>query len=322
MINKKIFVIFLVLIFGTIFLIQPVVSNGSTMTISTVAEKDSYVDSYSPTSNNGGKDWLIFGDYILGWNEAYLYFNFSDKPAGWTKAEISIDMYSVSETFDVTASLINDTWDEYTIDWLNKPEHGEIITTFTVAEGKVYTIDVTNYIEGDGISICFNASDYLQTGYVQARAREGDMGSLFPGPKLIWTYEPNQAPTATITSITPSPAEQGVDTVEFKGTGTDIDGTITAYEWSSSIDGILNNSNDFTKSASDLSIGTHTIYFRVKDNDGAWSSKVSKVLTIEEGGNGNGNGEQEKIPGFNPLILLGIIGIITPILIKKIKKRQ
>jgi hypothetical protein len=318
--NKKIFVIIgitiLILMMNTSF------TRGITTTISTIVEKDSYVDSYSPDSNKGGKDWLIFGDYVLGWNEAYLYFNFSDKPASWTKAEISIDMYSVSETFNVTASLINDTWGEYTIDWLNKPEHREIITTFTVAEGKVYTIDVSNYIEGNGISICLNASDYLQTGYVQARAREGGSSSLFPAPQLIWTYETvpsNQAPTATITSIIPNPAEQGVDNVEFKGTGTDPDGTITAYEWSSSIDGTLDSSKDFIKSANDLSIGQHIIYFRVKDDDGAWSSKVSKILSIIEGGNGNGEPEQIEIPGFNPLILLGSVLIAIPILIKKRK---
>jgi len=317
--NKKIFLIIgmtiLILMVNTSF------TKGTTATVSTIVEKDSYVDSYSPDSNNGGKDWLIFGNYILGWNEAYLYFNFSDKPASWTKAEISIDMYSVSETFDVSASLINDMWDEYTINWLNKPEHGEIITTFTVAEGKVYTIDISNYIEGGGISICLNASDYLQNGYVQARAREGSMGDLFPAPKLIWTYEvepPNQAPTATITSITPNPAEQGVDNVEFKGTGTDSDGTIIAYEWSSSKDGVLSSHSSFNKSANDLSIGQHTIYFRVKDDDGKWSSQVSMVLTIKEEST-QPEPDQEEIPGFNPLILLGIVGIVIPILIKKRK---
>ncbi len=32
-----------------------------------------------------------------------------------------------------------------------------------------------------------NASNYLQLGYVQARSREDDYGSILPGPKLIWT---------------------------------------------------------------------------------------------------------------------------------------
>ncbi|KKL51948.1 hypothetical protein LCGC14_2290400 [marine sediment metagenome] len=154
--NKKI-VIFLGLlfIFGFIFKITPIRAISTDQTISTVAEKDSYVESGGATSNYGGKNWLIFGDRILGWNEAYLYFNFSNKPTGWTKAEVSIDMYSISETFNVTASLINDTWNELTINYINKPAHREVITTLTVAEGKIYKFDVTDYIAGrEYISIC------------------------------------------------------------------------------------------------------------------------------------------------------------------------
>jgi len=59
-------------------------------TISTIAEKDSHVRSYYPTSNYGGQDYLIFGNYISGWSEAYLFFNFSGKPANWIEAEILI----------------------------------------------------------------------------------------------------------------------------------------------------------------------------------------------------------------------------------------
>jgi len=138
----------------------------------------------------------------------------------------------------------------------------------------------------------------------------------------------NEKPTATISSIGLNPT---TNIITFNGYGTDPDGTITEYEWSSSIDGILSTSKIFTKSANDLSTGLHTIYFRVKDDDGEWSYKVSEILAISQIGNDdgngddNGNGEPEPKPliaGFNLLILLGIIGIATPILIKKIKKRQ
>ncbi len=200
---EVILILMLVIVAGLSFLTPSTKAVVRDQTISILAEKDSYVDSYYPTANNGGKDWLIFGDYILGWNEAYLFFNFSDKPTSWTKAEIAIDMYSVSQTFNVTASLINDTWNELTINYINKPTHREVIETFTVAEGKVYTIDVTNYIAGrNNISICLNASNYLQNGYVQARSREGNYGTLFPGPFLVWTYPEDV--TITVTSPTSS----------------------------------------------------------------------------------------------------------------------
>ena len=203
MLNKKRFVIVgIIIVIGLTFYITPISGITRDGTVSTVAEKDAYVSSYYPTSNYGGKDWLIFGDYILGWNEAYLFFNFSDKPADWTKAEISIDMYSVSETFIVTVSLINNTWDEYTINWINKPIHKEIITTFTVAEGKIYKIDITDYIEGrNSISICVNASNYLQTGYIQGHSKEGAYSSE-DYPQLIWTYP--ETAEITVTSPTSS----------------------------------------------------------------------------------------------------------------------
>jgi len=101
--------------------------------------------------------------------------------------------------------------------------------------------------------------------------------------KIYWNYEitEKQRPTAFIDSLTPNPATQGKDTVHFKGHGTDTDGYIVEYYWTSSKDGFMSSSKEFTKSASDLSVGTHTIYFKVKDNDGQWSDWDTAALTIK-----------------------------------------
>jgi len=157
-------------------------------TTSNLATKDSYVHSNNPTSNYGGKDWLIFGFYFtLYLTEAYIEFDVTSPPSGWTNAEIEINMYSISETTQMTVSLITESWDELTITWMNKPVHGQEITKLTVAAGQVYTIDVTSLIFGrDSLSICINATS-LPTGYVQATSREGD-SSYSPGPTLTWTY--------------------------------------------------------------------------------------------------------------------------------------
>ncbi|UGV40486.1 PGF-pre-PGF domain-containing protein [Methanococcoides orientis] len=94
------------------------------------------------------------------------------------------------------------------------------------------------------------------------------------------TYvKPNVAPIATIGSIAMGGSPEGV-TVIFNGSGTDSDGTIVAYNWTSSLDGQLNTSANF--STSSLSVGTHTIYFSVQDNDGAWSEEVSTALKITD----------------------------------------
>ncbi|HIC91618.1 MAG TPA: PKD domain-containing protein, partial [Syntrophaceae bacterium] len=80
-------------------------------------------------------------------------------------------------------------------------------------------------------------------------------------------------------------AEQGEDTVSFTGHGTDTDGFVNAYNWRSSLDGQLSTASSFSKPASELSAGTHTIYFRVQDDDGAWSTEAAEDLKIIEQGN-------------------------------------
>jgi hypothetical protein len=97
---------------------------------------------------------------------------------------------------------------------------------------------------------------------------------------LVKLAPENQPPTAIIDAITPESAKQGKDTVSFIGHGTDPDGSVVAYNWFSSIDGLLNISLAFTKPASELSVGIHTIYFTVQDDYGAWSSAATENLTI------------------------------------------
>jgi len=89
----------------------------------------------------------------------------------------------------------------------------------------------------------------------------------------------NHAPTATIDTITPNPAKQG-QPVLFRGHGTDDDGTIIAYSWLSSKEGVISTSSSFIPT--NLTIGTHTIYFKVKDDMNEWSSSATMTLVIEQ----------------------------------------
>jgi len=90
----------------------------------------------------------------------------------------------------------------------------------------------------------------------------------------------NQPPTATIVSITPNPATFG-ENVSFSGSGSDSDGSIIGYNWRSNIDGQLSTADSFITSS--LSSGTHTIYFKVKDNNGVWSTEKSSQLVVNQG---------------------------------------
>jgi len=87
-------------------------------------------------------------------------------------------------------------------------------------------------------------------------------------------------PEAVIDSISPSSGRYGV-LVTLTGSGTDDDGEIEEYQWRSSIDGVLGNTDILVTSA--LSAGTHTIYFKVKDDDGIWSEEVSATLEVLRG---------------------------------------
>jgi PKD repeat protein len=89
---------------------------------------------------------------------------------------------------------------------------------------------------------------------------------------------PNLAPIAFIDTISPNPSTLGT-TVQFSGHGQDDDGTVTDYEWSSSLDGFL--STDPVFSTSELSAGDHTISFKVKDNLGDWSDEAFRELTVK-----------------------------------------
>jgi WD40 repeat protein len=96
-------------------------------------------------------------------------------------------------------------------------------------------------------------------------------------PGMVYLFEKGAPPTATIDSISPSPARFD-DDVTFSGSGYDSDGTVIASEWNSDIDGVLSDEEDFNITG--FSVGTHTISFRVQDNDGDWSDADSVSLYI------------------------------------------
>lgn len=89
----------------------------------------------------------------------------------------------------------------------------------------------------------------------------------------------NQPPTALIDSILPYPALPGEE-VFFGGSGSDSDGTIISYLWYSSLDDSLSSDSAF--STTSLSEGSHTITFKVEDDDNEWSVEDSAQLFVGE----------------------------------------
>ncbi len=102
----------------------------------------------------------------------------------------------------------------------------------------------------------------------------GSVGCL---PAVRSGLSENQSPAAVIDSVVPTEVAYG-DRVAFVGHGVDADGSIVAYTWRSSIDGELSKSASFETSS--LSQGTHTIWFKVQDDRGIWSSEVPVVVMV------------------------------------------
>ena len=93
-------------------------------------------------------------------------------------------------------------------------------------------------------------------------------------PDINISLRINEQPVSEIYYMSDKVFMKG-ENITFSGFGTDDIG-ISGYKWTSSIDGLLNNSSEFT--TNNLSVGSHTIFFQVQDNDGAWSE--SSFVTI------------------------------------------
>lgn len=87
----------------------------------------------------------------------------------------------------------------------------------------------------------------------------------------------SKAPTAYIDLIKPTAVSAG-QTVHFEGHGTDADGEVVGYQWTSSIDGILSKKSFYETSS--LSAGEHIINFKVQDNNGNWSAEVKDMVVV------------------------------------------
>ena len=105
------------------------------------------------------------------------------------------------------------------------------------------------------------------------RDNEGSWSDVVSIPLFI-----NALPLAKIESIDPSIDIFEGDQVHFIGSGTDPDGTIVAYDWTSSIQGVIGTTSAFT--SSQLAPGNHTISLKVQDDYGAWSFPSTRTIRI------------------------------------------
>ncbi|MGB7533163.1 MAG: PQQ-binding-like beta-propeller repeat protein [Halobacteriota archaeon] len=173
-----------------------------------------------------------------------------------------------------------DTGDEI---W-NKTTGNWVCSSPAVADGKVFVgsrdSNIYCFDEDTGDEIW----EYTTEGPVTSSPAIAN-GKVFIGDwagniYCFGTPEP-EPPTASIISISPTTALQGEDIIQFNGSGTDNDGEVKKYQWKSNIDGVISTSKSFSMPASELSLGTHTIFFKVKDDDGLWSIQDVGYVTVK-----------------------------------------
>jgi len=238
------------------------------------------------------------------------FFDFGDgSTSGWMTSQTVTHTYSSASTYTATLRVRDDRGLEstgtdsvtvtVTSSTANKAPTAVLSADETTPDkGQQVTFSGTASFDTDGVvsEYLFTFGDGVNSGWVStatvkhAYSKEGvftvnlkvrdDDGAESPLDNVqISVIDTNEAPTAEIVSITPNPALQGVD-VTFTGQGTDTDGTIETYSWESSFDGLIGDgTNSFITSA--LVVGTHTITFKVRDDDGVWSEPVTRELEIK-----------------------------------------
>jgi hypothetical protein len=112
---------------------------------------------------------------------------------------------------------------------------------------------------------------------LSVRDKEGLVSTNF-ATYMIRVSSMGFRPSAEILTIQPSPSREG-QVVTLSGTGTAAAGaTIERHSWNSSLDGHIGDGNLVTTTA--LSLGEHTIIYKVLDDRGLWSDPATTLLEV------------------------------------------
>lgn len=103
--------------------------------------------------------------------------------------------------------------------------------------------------------------------------------------RIMYLDTTDGMPTAAILWRSHPAASPNTGDLFFIGTAVDNDhmgGGIVAFQWRSSLDGILSTDKRFTIDSATLSQGLHIIYFTALDAEGNWAAEVSVPLLIAD----------------------------------------
>ena len=329
--NKKtiLFYISLILIVGTIFILPTGWGITKEKTTSSIADKDTYVDTANAMSNYGGVNNLMTGfSWFSDIREAYFHFNFDDKPGDYIRAEISLDFWGVSQTMNFTVCLVEESWDELSMTWLNKPSKGEAIANLLITSSGIYTIDITSLISGrTNISICvyIEIDNYVED-YAYITSREGYY-LVEDAPQLLWIS--TETVEITVTNPTSSSTWQDLYTytITWSSVGAISNVKIELFKASTLIEELTflytaNDGNfDFYVSSFENYQEGSDYRIKISDYDDSNVYDFSEYFSINTEPPNNGSGLPTSIPNYNIFLIVGISGLIAVILIKNVAKK-
>ena len=139
-----------------------------------------------------------------------------------------------------------------------------------VGSDKVYLFDK----DGDTPLWSYTTGDSVKSIGISADGEDIAAGSY---DDQVYLFDKDVPPTAQIDSIEPTTIRFDEE-VTFTGSGSGVGVSIVAYEWTSSLDGLLGNEAELNVTG--FSSGEHTISFRVQDENGEWSDRDTAMLTV------------------------------------------
>jgi len=149
-------------------------------------------------------------------------------------------------------------------------------TAYKSVERYVWTSSIDGELHSD-INPDFSI-DSLSNGTHTISFRVEDNFGIWSDPDTT-TVTVNGIPGARNLTLSPNPATPE-DTIILSGLGTD-DGEIARYAWRKGGEELYNGTEDEFELPG-LSVGTHTIHFKVQDDEGVWSPEISKTLVVHE----------------------------------------
>ena len=152
--------------------------------------------------------------------------------------------------------------------------------------------------------------------------------SNFPPPGNGWNglmmgtvlTRENELPIASFTWMPSNPTVNQTITFDASAS-TDLDGSLTLYEWDWNNDGTYEDSHATpTATHSWTQPGNYSVTARVTDNNNSLTNtKTITVPVSSSGGGGNGDTDNKGTPGFELIIVIGAIALVF-LLKRKSKK--